>query len=175
MPLTQDQTESLRSICPNIHHPGTTEYTDKAAPWSIWADRHPSLVVEPQDIETISAVTKYLYASDLDFCVRNTGTGGSSASDVCLSMHGLKSFSFNADDETVIAGAGLAWGELDRLIHDASDGKFACVGARCTWVGVSGGTLVGGLSWLSHEFGLTSDPQNLLDAQVRWSEARLTS
>lgn len=24
----------------------------------------------------------------------------------------------------------------------------------------------GGLSWLSHEFGLSSDPQNLLDAHV---------
>ena len=43
---------------------------------------------------------------------------------------------------------------------------YQCVGARCTWVGVSGSALVGGLSWLSHEFGMISDPQNLLDMQV---------
>jgi hypothetical protein len=30
---------------------------------------------------------------------------------------------------------------------------FAVVGARCPWVGVTGSALVGGLSWLSHEYG----------------------
>ena len=43
---------------------------------------------------------------------------------------------------------------------------WALVGARCGWVGAAGGALVGGYSWLSHEFGLISDPQNLLDVQV---------
>jgi hypothetical protein len=40
------------------------------------------------------------------------------------------------------------------------------VGARCPFVGVGGSILSGGISWVSHEFGLSSDPQNLLDAHV---------
>ena len=81
-------------------------------------------------------------------------------------MHGFKSTQFDAASETVVAGAGLSWGELDHYMQDATGGSFGCVGARCTWVGVTGGCLVGGLSWLSSEYGLSSDPQNLLDAQV---------
>lgn len=38
--------------------------------------------------------------------------------------------------------------------------------ARCTYVGVGGSVLAGGISWQSSERGLISDPQNLLDAQV---------
>lgn len=40
------------------------------------------------------------------------------------------------------------------------------VSARCTYVGVGGSILTGGISWLSSEYGLASDPHNLLDAQV---------
>lgn len=74
-----------------------------------------------------------------------------SAQDVILSMHGFKSFYFNGKDEVVI-GAGLDWGEVDKLMEEQAKG-FAVVGARCPWVGVTGSTLVGGLSWLSHEYG----------------------
>lgn len=100
----------------------------------------------------MQAVVKHLYASsDLDFAVRNTGTGSVSARDVILSTHGFKSFSFNKKNMTVTLGSGLDWGEVDRLMEEQAPG-YAVVGARCPWVGVAGSTLVGGLSWLSHEF-----------------------
>lgn len=47
------------------------------------------------------------------------------------------------------------------------------VGARCPYVGVAGSTLSGGLSWLSHELGLASDPQNLLDVQMVITDGRV--
>jgi hypothetical protein len=50
---------------------------------------------------------------------------------------------------------------------------WALVGARCGWVGAAGGALVGGYSWLRHEFGLISDSQNLLDAQVVLEDRRV--
>jgi FAD/FMN-containing dehydrogenase len=40
------------------------------------------------------------------------------------------------------------------------------ISARCTYVGVGGSIITGGISWLSSEYGLASDPQNMLDAQV---------
>jgi hypothetical protein len=94
---------------------------------------------------------KYLYNSDLDFAVRNTGTGSVSAQDIILSTHGFKSSKFDGKDE-VIVGAGLDWGEVDALMEEKARG-FAVVGVRCPWVGVTGSALVGGLSWLSHEYG----------------------
>ncbi|KAK0836771.1 hypothetical protein LTS02_018076 [Friedmanniomyces endolithicus] len=44
--------------------------------------------------------------------------------------------------------------------------RYGVVGARCPLVGAAGSSLVRGLSWLSREFGIISDPQNLLDAQI---------
>lgn len=186
MTITNDEINELRQICPNLYSRKDEAFAEKAAPWSIWADRKPQLAIEPQDIETMQAVVKYLYShNSIDFCIRNTGTGGSSATDIVLSMHGFKELNFNSEDESVLVGAGLSWGELDRLMDEKTDG-YGCVGARCTWVGVllhreslissgrlthiqvgvTGGTMVGGLSWLSHEHGLTSDPHNWLDAEV---------
>ena len=40
------------------------------------------------------------------------------------------------------------------------------VACRTPCIGIGGSILCGGFSWLSAEYGLTSDPQNLLDAQV---------
>jgi FAD/FMN-containing dehydrogenase len=44
--------------------------------------------------------------------------------------------------------------------------SFVAVSVRTPCVGVGGSILGGGYSWLSSEYGLTSDPVNLLDAQV---------
>lgn len=167
MTITNEQIEELGQICSNIYSRNDASFSDKTAPWSVWADRSPQFAIEPQDIKTMQAVVKFLHShQSIDFCVRNTGTGGSSATDVVLSMHGFKELQFNSADETVLAGAGLSWGELDKLIEEKANGEYGCVGARCTWVGVAGGPLVGGLSWLSHEYGMISDPQNWLDAEV---------
>ena len=140
-------------------------FKEQSQPWSNHAELHPQLVVQPQSIEAMQKTVKYLYDSNLDFGVRNTGTGSVSAHDVILSTHGFKTFGFDKSTETVTIGSGFDWGEVDVLMAKEAPG-YAVVGARCSWVGVAGSSLVGGLSWLSHEFGLTSDPQNLLDAQV---------
>lgn len=156
-----------------IHSPGTAEYRDQSLPWSQHAEAHPKLVVTPSTLPSLQATVKALYAdSTLDFAVRSTGTGSASAKDVILSMHGFKSFSFDETAEVVTVGAGLDWSEVE--VHMAAHAPgWALVGARCGWVGVAGGALVGGYSWLSHEFGLISDPQNLLDAQVVLHDGRV--
>jgi len=39
-------------------------------------------------------------------------------------------------------------GEANALMEERAPG-YQVVGARCSWVGVAGSSLVGGLSWLS--------------------------
>jgi FAD/FMN-containing dehydrogenase len=156
-----------------IHLRGTAEYTTQSLPWSQHRDANPQLVITPSTLPSLQETVKILYTDEtLDFAVRNTGTGGASARDVILSMHGFKSFSFDEASETATVGAGLDWSKVEVKMAAEAPG-WALVGARCGWVGAAGGALVGWYSWLSHEFGLISDPQNLLDAQVVLHDGRV--
>jgi cysteine desulfurase len=51
--------------------------------------------------------------------------------------------------------------------------KLPVCSARAPFVGVGGSILTAGISWLSHEFGLESDPQNMLDAHVVFLDGRI--
>jgi FAD/FMN-containing dehydrogenase len=44
---------------------------------------------------------------------------------------------------------------------------------RAPFVGVGGAVLTAGISWISHEFGLASDPKNILDARVVLLDSRI--
>jgi FAD/FMN-containing dehydrogenase len=165
----------LKTLLPSseIHEPGTASHRAQSLPWSQHAEAHPELVVTPSDLSSLQNTLKLLYENlALDFAVRNTGTGSASARDVILSMQGFKDFAFDEESEIVTLGAGLDWGEVEVLMAAQAPG-WVLVGARCGWVGVAGGALVGGYSWLSHEFGLISDPQNLLDVQVVLNDGRV--
>ena len=172
-----DQLTHLTTLLPSteIFHrdkPSDSEnYTANSAPWSIWSDKHPALVLQPTDLKTLATVVRTLYDGTLDFAIRNTGTGSASAEDVILSMQGFKSFSFSKEDGVVTIGSGFSWGEVDEKMESRAPG-YAVVGARCNWVGVAGSSLVGGMSWLSHEFGMISDEGNLLDMQVCLRDGR---
>jgi FAD/FMN-containing dehydrogenase len=171
---TQQQLDHLRSLLPasEVLERDAPGYKEQSAPWSVWADQRPPLVLQPTTLESMSKVVKYLYESDLDFAVRNTGTGSVSAKDVIVSTHGFKDFKFDKAAETVTLGSGYCWGEVDALMEKEAHG-YQVVGARCSWVGVTGSALVGGLSWLSHEYGMISDPQNLLDMQVVLADGKV--
>jgi FAD/FMN-containing dehydrogenase len=145
-----DDLRKLLQPC-EIFEQGHPEHRSQSLPWSRHAELNPTLVLQPTSLERMQNIVNFLYNSNLDFAVRNTGTGSVSAEDIILSTHGFKSFEFNGKDE-VIVGAGLDWGEVDVLMEEKAKG-FAVVGARCPWVGVTGSALVGGLSWLSHEYG----------------------
>jgi hypothetical protein len=80
-----------------VHLPCTAGYLAQSLPWSQHADAKPKLVVTPSALPSLQACVKLIYADEsLDVAVRNTGTGSASARDVILSMHGFKSFSFDA-------------------------------------------------------------------------------
>jgi len=165
----------LKNLLPpsQIHEPGTPSYLAQSLPWSQHAEANPKFVITPSTLPSLQSTLKLLYSDpSLDFAVRNTGTGSASARDVILSMQGFKDFVFDEGAQIVTLGAGLDWGEVEVLMAAQAPG-WALVGARCGWVGVAGGALVGGYSWLSHEFGLISDPQNLLDVQVVLRDGRV--
>ena len=150
MASKEQQLSDFRSLLPpaEVLDRDSPSYKEASAPWSVWADRSPTLAVQPTTLDGMSAVVKALYSSSLDFAIRNTGTGSASAEDVILSTQGFKSFTYDSASEVVTIGSGFAWGEVDALMEEHAPGSQV-VGARCSWVGVTGSSLVGGLSWLS--------------------------
>lgn len=172
--MATEQLESVTALLSPAEYltPDHPDFAKEVAPWSLHADQHPSLLLTPRTLSALQTVVQHLYSSDLDFAVRTTGTGSASAQDVIVSLQAFKDFSFDAASETATLGAGLSWGEVDKLMEELAPG-YAVVGARCPYVGVGGSVLVGGLSWLSHQYGLISDPQNMLDAQVVLGDGRV--
>ncbi|RYP25383.1 hypothetical protein DL767_008405 [Monosporascus sp. MG133] len=171
MSLTAEQIQEIKAILPggDVLEPGSPAFASHSLPWSLSYDKSPQLVVCPSTEPLLQDVVKYLYSSDLDFATRSRGLGSSSAEDVILSLRGFDGIAFDAAREIAEVGAGLDWGEVDvKLATLAPD--YLVVGSRCPYVGVGGSTLAGGLSWLSHEFGLGSDPRNLLDARIVLSD-----
>lgn len=179
MPLTAEQIQEIRGILPDgdILEPSSPAFASHVVPWSLAYDRSPQLVLCPSTEPLLRSAVRYLCNSSdsLDFALRSRGLGSSSARDVVLSLRAFAELAFAFDDAqgaVVEVGAGLDWGEVDAKLAALAPG-YLLVGSRCPYVGVGGSTLAGGLSWLSHEYGLGSDPQNLLDARIVLSDGRV--
>ncbi|KAF4628595.1 hypothetical protein G7Y89_g9555 [Cudoniella acicularis] len=167
-----DEAKIRRLLAPDeIITPESDSFATWATCWAANLDRHPSLVLQPKSLPALQRIVKFLYESSLDFAIHSTGTGSSSARDIILSMAHFNEVCFNAEQETVILGAGQKWENVYRKLEQQAPG-YALVGARQSYVSVAGTILTGGLSWLSGEFGLMSDPTNFLDAQLVLKDGR---
>ncbi|KIX09742.1 uncharacterized protein Z518_00823 [Rhinocladiella mackenziei CBS 650.93] len=148
-----------------ISEPGTQVYADETKTWAAQRNLNPKVLVLPRSVNQVSRVLAYLNTSNLDFGVRSGGVGSSSAKDILISLAAFNEFSFDSASETITIGTGQTWGEVDRKVEEQAPG-YASLSARCSFVGVGGCIISGGISWMSSEFGLASDPSNMLDAQV---------
>ncbi|OQD91215.1 hypothetical protein PENSOL_c057G04362 [Penicillium solitum] len=152
--------------------PASPLYQKESCTWAAQKDLKPKIIARPCTPSSLGDLLFFLTHSDLDWAVRSTGVGSSSASDVLISLSAFDKFEYNAEDQTVVIGAGQTWGEVDRKVEENAPGH-AVVGARCTYVGVGGSILSGGISWLSSEKGLAADPHNMLDAKVVLTDGRI--
>jgi len=155
-----------------IIEPSSPLYEKESICWSALEDLHPQLILRPTCLSSLQSIIKNLYGSSLNFAIRSGGVGSSSSRDILLSMTAFDSLTFDPASETVTVGAGQTWGDLDAKLSESAPG-YAVVGARCPFVGVAGAMLTGCISWLSHEYGLGSSPENLLDVQVVLHDGRL--
>lgn len=96
--------------------PGSPDFEKHSRPWSLSCQKHPSIVLVPHTIPSLQELVKHLYESDLDFAVRSTGCGNSSAPDVVLSMQAFDGFSFDREEEVAGIDAGLDWGQVDKKL-----------------------------------------------------------
>ncbi|KAH0834318.1 FAD binding domain-containing protein [Fonsecaea pedrosoi] len=162
-----EQLDHLRSLLsePEVILPSSERYDSHTSTWAAQKNLHPRLVVRPGSTQSLSKVLQYLSTSDLDMAVRSSGYGSASARDVLISMEAFNEFSWDREKEILTLGAGQLWRDyyekMDRVAPE-----YHVVAARTPALGIGGSILSGGFSWLARQYGNTSDPANMLDAEV---------
>ncbi|KAF2095483.1 FAD-binding domain-containing protein [Rhizodiscina lignyota] len=140
-------------------------YAEESSTWSANKNKHPTLIIRPKSLESLSNVLRELAVTELGIGIRSSGFGNASAKDVLISLSAFDQFEFDREGEFVILGAGQSWQDYyEKMEKVAPD--YTVVAARTPCIGIGGSILSGGFSWLSGEFGCISDPANMLDAQV---------
>jgi FAD/FMN-containing dehydrogenase len=171
--IPEEHILALKEILPSsaLFDSSSSKYPEETRCWAAQKDLHPELVVRPENIKQLQESLRYLYNSGLDFAIRSGGIGGSSSRDVIVSLSAFNGFKFDPENKTITIGAGQTWDAVGIKLEEEAPG-YAVVGARTPFVGIGGSLVHGGIGWLSHEFGLGSDPQNMLDAYVVLTDGR---
>ncbi|KIW87500.1 uncharacterized protein Z519_11823 [Cladophialophora bantiana CBS 173.52] len=97
--------------------------------------------------------------------VLSSGYGSVSARDVVISMEFFDEFDSDNENGILTLGAGQLWRDYyDKMEREAPDHHV--IAARTPALGIGGNILSIGFSWLARQYGNTSDPDNMLDAEV---------
>jgi FAD/FMN-containing dehydrogenase len=90
--------------------------------WAAHKNFQPQIVIRPKSVDALSKLLRYLNSSDLDFAVRGSGMGSSSAKDVLISTRAFDDFHFDRVAEVLTLGGGLFWRDYyARMAEVASD------------------------------------------------------
>jgi hypothetical protein len=173
MTLPATEIQNLRSrLQGQVLAPADEGYDTARTVFNGMIDRHPTVIA--RCAHTADVVESVNFARDhkLTVSVRCAGhnVGGYAVCDggLVIDLGPMKKVEFDAASRTVIAGAGLTWGELNDQLQPH---EFAAAGGFVSTTGVSGLTLGGGLGWLVRKHGLALD--NLLSAEVVTADGRL--
>lgn len=151
--------------------PGEPGYQDACRLWNGAVDRRPGLVVRVASVRDVQRCLDLVTGRDLALAVRAGGHGvaGDALCDggLVIDVSAMKQVEVDPRTRTVVAGAGLTWGELDRAGAAAG---LATTGGQISTTGVAGLTLGGGLGWLMRHHGLTVD--NLLSVELVTPDGR---
>lgn len=115
MPLTEKHRAEIYSLIDAacILDSTSPRYRANSVAWSTAYEKQPQLVLVPSSIESLQKIIKYLYQTTLDFAIRGSGCGNSSASDVVVSLQAFNNVDFDAQDRVVHVGAGLTLAEIE--------------------------------------------------------------
>ncbi|EXJ74750.1 uncharacterized protein A1O5_01445 [Cladophialophora psammophila CBS 110553] len=162
-----EQLEHLRSLLSKseVILPSSELYESHTSTWAAQKNLYPRLVVRPSSTQSLSKVLRYLSNTDLDMAVRSSGYGSASARDVVINMESFDEFDYDKENEVLTLGAGQLWRDYyNKMEREAPDHHV--IAARTPALGIGGSILSAGFSWLARQYGNTSDPDNMLDAEV---------
>jgi FAD/FMN-containing dehydrogenase len=145
--------------------PGEAGYDEARAVFYGDIDRHPALVVRPENASDVSRVVTLAREGGLELAVKSGGHSGAGHSTtdggILLDLAEMKNLEIDVEGRTAWAETGLTAGEYTAAVgaHGLATG-FGDTGS----VGIGGITLGGGVGFLVRKHGLTID--DLLAAEV---------
>ncbi|BBL78273.1 FAD-linked oxidase [Rubrobacter xylanophilus] len=153
------------SLCGSLILPRDGEYEASRRVFNGMIDRRPAAIARCIGEEDVRLAVSFARESGLPLAVRGGGHSvpgyGTCEGGLVADLSPMKGVRVDPEAQTVRAGAGLTWGELDR---ETQRFGLALTGGRVSSTGISGLTLGGGSGWLERMFGFTAD--NLLYAEV---------
>jgi FAD/FMN-containing dehydrogenase len=145
--------------------PQTPGYDEARVVFNGAIDRRPALIAQVSDAADVAAALLFAQEAGLPIAIRSGGHSGAGFGviddGVVIDVRSLKRVEVDLARQTVRAGAGLTWGELDAATQAHG---LAVTGGRMSTTGIAGLTLGSGSGWLERTHGLTAD--NLLGATV---------
>ena len=161
---------TLQMGCPVLCE-GDEGYESARRVWNGMIDRRPRWIVRPRSIADVMQAVRFARESSLPICVRGGGhsVSGKSVADGALmvDLSLMKSIQVDPRRQTVVAQAGVKWGEFDTETEKYS---LATTGGVISSTGIAGLTLGGGIGWLMGKHGLSCD--NLISADLVNAEGR---
>ena len=137
---------------------GDAGYDDARALFNAMIDRKPRLIIRAAGTPDVIAAVALARETGLPFAIKGGGHGvnGHAACDdgIMLDLSPMKKISVDPTAKTVIAEAGVNWGEFDAATQEHG---LATTGGRVTTTGIAGLTLGTGSGWLERLHGYTAD------------------
>ena len=128
---------------------GDAGYDDARALFNAMIDRKPRLIVRAAGAQDVAAAVLLARETGLPFAIKGGGhsVNGHAACDdgIMLDLSPLKKITVDPNARTVIAEAGVNWGEFDAATLEHG---LATTGGRVTTTGIAGLTLGTGSGWL---------------------------
>lgn len=134
-------------------------------------DRRPLAIISCSSISDVMEAVRFARRENLPFSVRGGGhsVAGKAVGDgaLMIDLSRMKSIQVDPRRQTVVAQAGLTWGEFDR---ETEKFHLATTGGVISSTGIAGLSLGGGIGWLMGKYGLACD--NLISADLVNAEGR---
>jgi FAD/FMN-containing dehydrogenase len=154
--------------------PGDDGYDDARRVFNGMIDRSPAVIARCRDAADVATVVTVAAEQHLPLSVYGGGHGvtGSAVVDagICIDLRSMKVVDIDPENRTVVAGAGLTWGELDAATQEYG---LALTGGRMSTTGIAGLTLGSGSGWLERKLGFSCD--SLLEAEVVTADGRVVT
>jgi FAD/FMN-containing dehydrogenase len=145
--------------------PEDAGYDEARTLFNAMVDKRPAVIARCASRDDVALAIAHGRAEGAEIAVLGGGhsVAGASLNDggLVIDMRAMKDAQVDPARRRVLAGAGLTWGELDRITQQHG---LATTGGRVSTTGIVGFTLGGGSGWLERGYGLACD--NLVGAEL---------
>ncbi|HSM63612.1 MAG TPA: FAD-binding oxidoreductase, partial [Gillisia sp.] len=121
-------------------------------------NKHPGIIIKCIDTADVIAAVNFARENNLLIAIRGGGHNGGGLGlcdgGMVIDLSKIKFVRVDAEDNTVMVGAGNLWREVDHATHPFG---LAVPSGMISSTGVAGLTLGGGVGYLARKYGLTID------------------